>query len=213
MRQPAIFCEDRIEVMHELMGMHPFATLISIQNGEIAADHLPLVLHEDLSQSGTIRGHVAKSNPLWKNRGSICNVVAIFQGPQAYITPSWYASKKEHGKAVPTWNYVVVHARGTLTMIDDETWLSEHLIELTSRHESHRPDQWKVSDAPDDFIERQLRGIVGIELVVEKLEGTWKASQNKDEKDRAGIQEGLRLENICEAKAVAKLVERRYRKG
>ncbi len=195
--------------MHELMRMHPFATLISIQNGEIVADHLPLVLHEDLSQSGTIRGHVAKSNPLWNNRADICSVVAVFQGPQAYITPSWYASKKVHGKVVPTWNYVVVHARGTLTMVDDETWLSEHLIEITNKHERHLVDPWKVSHAPDNFIERKLKGIVGVELVVEKLEGTWKVSQNKDEKDRAGIQKGLELENTCEAKAIAELVEHR----
>ena len=155
MHQPTFFREERTDIIHKLMRAHPFATLVSIQNGDICADHLPLVIHEEHSTSGTIRGHIAKGNPLWRNGGTSSDIVAIFQGPQAYITPSWYPSKKEHGKVVPTWNYVAVHARGKLTLTDDNSWLLDHLSELTKRHEHNNPVPWNVSDAPDDFIQRQ----------------------------------------------------------
>lgn len=203
-----LFKEDRTEVMHELMHSHPFATMITSQNEEFCADHLPLVLHGDLSERGIIRGHVARGNPLWRNGTSGATALAVFQGPQSYVTPSWYPSKKEHGKAVPTWNYAVVHAHGKLTLIDDGKWLLDHLVELTSRHESHQPVPWEVSDAPDDYMARQVKGIVGFELVIERLEGKWKVSQNKDEEDRAGVQRGLMQERNPDADAVALLVER-----
>ncbi|MBZ0216885.1 MAG: FMN-binding negative transcriptional regulator [Fimbriimonadaceae bacterium] len=206
MYQPSLFREERIEVMHELMQAHPFATLVSSVSGELTADHLPLVVHPELSEKGIIRGHVAKGNPLWLNRSNLTGVLAVFQGPQAYVTPSWYPSKKQHGKVVPTWNYAVVHAHGELEFLEDDDWLMEHLTHLTKQHESHRPVPWKVTDAPKDFMARQLRGIVGIELTIGKLEGKWKVSQNRDEQDRIGVQRGLLAESRNGATAVSDLV-------
>ena len=130
--------------------------------------------------------------------------LAIFQGPQGYITPSWYASKAEHGRVVPTWNYAVVHAHGTLTFVEDPAWLLAHLRALTRQHESHRELPWEVSDAPEDFVARQLRLMVGFEIAVEHLQGTLKMSQNKSAPDRIGVVEGLRTEGHAE---VSRLVE------
>lgn len=209
MFQPPLFREERMDVMHELMRSHPFATLVTTLNGKISVDHLPLVLHDTLSPNGTIRGHISKANPLWRSGGEEREAVAIFQGPQAYVTPNWYPSKKEHGKAVPTWNYAVVHARGKLLFSTDSTWLTDHLNELTARQESHRHEPWQVSDAPSDYVTRQLKGIVGIELVIESLDGQWKVSQNKDQSDRAGVRQGLSLEGNPDADAMAELIERR----
>jgi len=206
MYQPPQFRENRKAIMHELMRSHPFATLVSIKDGDICVDHLPLLVHSEASQSGTIRGHIAKGNPLWRNGSAGFSALAIFQGPQAYITPSWYPSKKEHGRVVPTWNYAVVHARGKMRFIDDRDWLAAHLIELVKRHEGHRVVPWKISDAPDDYVGRQLKGIVGLELEVTDLEGKWKVSQNKDAKDRKGVQRGLLIEADRDAASMAKLV-------
>jgi len=206
MFQPPIFSVDDKELMHELMLTHPFGTLISIQDGGITADHLPLVIHPELSEQGTIRAHIAKGNPLWLKRKTSMEILAIFQGPQAYITPSWYPSKKQHGKVVPTWNYAVIHAHGELNFRTDEEWLLDHLVELSNRQEDGRYKAWKVSDAPDSYIAKQLKGIVGIEIEIKKLEGQWKVSQNKNEEDRTGVQEGLKLEADQVANSMSELV-------
>lgn len=208
MYQPAMFHEDRVDVMQALMRAHPFATLVSTLGGAAQADHLPLVVHEELSEFGVIRGHIAKGNPLWRKRDGVTDVLAIFQGPQAYVSPSWYPSKKEHGKVVPTWNYAVVHARGVLAFNDDPRWLMDHLGELTSRNEGGRPAPWAVSDAPADYMARQLKGVVGIEIEVASLDGKWKVSQNKDALDRAGVAAGLLGEPRPDAAAVSELVTR-----
>ncbi|MBI4724558.1 MAG: FMN-binding negative transcriptional regulator [Rhodomicrobium sp.] len=208
MYQPPLFLEERIEIIHELMRAHPFATLVSLQSGNLSADHLPLVLHPELSDKGTVRGHIAKGNPLWKFSAGSMEILAIFQGPQAYVTPSWYVSKKEHGKVVPTWNYAVVHAFGELQFVEDQDWLLDHLNVLTRQHESHRPVPWEVGDAPHDFLARLLEGIVGIEFVINRLEGKWKVSQNRDEQDRLGVQRGLRLEQDEDATAISHLIDR-----
>ncbi len=205
--QPALFREDRIDVMHDLMRAHPFALLVSCISGSPTADHLPLVVHADLSAKGTIRGHIAKANPLWANRSKLSAAMAVFQGPQAYVIPSWYPSKKQHGKAVPTWNYAVVHARGDLRFVDDADWLMAHLARLTDSQESSRPTPWHVTDAPKDFIARQLSAIVGLELTIGSLEGTWKVSQNRDAQDRAGVQRGLLTENTQAATAISDLIK------
>ncbi|MEO1545006.1 MAG: FMN-binding negative transcriptional regulator [Pseudomonadota bacterium] len=208
MYQPALFREDRVDVMHQLMRAHPFGLLTSIQAGRVNADHLPMVIHEDLAEKGIIRCHVAKGNPLWLDRAGSSEVLAVFQGPQAYVTPSWYPSKKVHGKVVPTWNYAVVHARGTLEFRDDHGWLMEHLSELTARHEGRRLKPWHVSDAPKDYMTRQFKGLVGVEIQVTELEGKWKVSQNKDAGDRKGVQEGLLREPDPSAAEVSELVGR-----
>ena len=194
MYQPPIFREERSEVMHSMMTKHPFASLVSVQAGEIVADHIPLVLHPELSTNGVLRGHVARANPLAKNLDHSFVGLAMFQGAHHYITPSWYPSKKEHEKVVPTWNYIVVHARGQIKIHEDTDWLLSHLTELTNRQEKVQDDPWKVSDAPDEYLARQLRGIVGIEIEITSLQGTWKASQNKTSEDSLGVSEGLKAE-------------------
>lgn len=209
MYQPALFREDRLDVMQGLMRAHPFALLVSTQTGALAADHLPLALHEELSEKGTLHGHIAKGNPLWLKRDwEVAEVLCVFQGPQAYITPSWYPSKQQHGNVVPTWNYAVVHAQGTLHFREDPNWLLAHLNELTARQEGHLPDAWQVSDAPEDYIARQLKGIVGIEVEVTSLDGKWKMSQNKEEMDRMGVAQGLSQAPGQDAAAVSQLVKR-----
>lgn len=209
MFQPPLFREDRTQVLHELMRSHSFATMVTLQKGEFCADHLPLSILVDDSSHGTIQGHVAKRNPLVANAQFNANVMVVFQGPHAYISPSWYESKDVHGKVVPTWNYAVVHAHGVLSLIDDPEWKARQLHTLTASHESHRANPWTLSDAPDDFIERQLDGIVGIEIAIERLEGKWKVSQNRDDADRQGVRRGLSLEGDANAKAIAKMVAER----
>lgn len=211
MRQPPVFSEDRIDVMHDLMNAHPFATIVSAAMGMLSADHVPLILHVDDADKGVLRGHVAISNPLFRDTEGPIDVLSVFQGPQSYVTPSWYASKKEHGKVVPTWNYVVVHARGTLTFTRDAAWLMRHLQALTAQHESHRPEPWALGDAPDTFIEKQLRALVGFEIVIDDLQGTWKVSQNKALSDWKGVRDGLRDAGDADAKSMGDLVEERAR--
>ncbi len=207
MYQPPFFKEDRIHVMHELMHGHPFATLITTQNNELSADHIPMLIHPELSDKGTIRAHIAKANPIYRNQASSKDVLVIFQGPHTYITPNWYASKKEHGKVVPTWNYAVVHAKGELAFFDDKQWIMNHLVENTSRREKQQAQPWKVSDAPADFIQQQINSIVGIEIVIRSIEGKWKASQNKNDKDRDSVKQGLLNEQLTDT--VATLVRQR----
>lgn len=211
MQQPPVFSEDRIPVMHDLMIAHPFATLVSAATGPLSADHVPLVLHQEEGERGVLRGHIAVSNPLFRETDGPIDVLTIFQGPQTYVTPSLYASKKQHGKVVPTWNYVVVHARGQLTFTNDAAWLMRHLNDLTAQHESHRPEPWAVSDAPDDFIVRQLRGLIGFEIAIADLQGTWKVSQNKPLSDWTGVRDGLKTSGDADAQAIAALVQERAR--
>lgn len=194
MFQPQMFHEARPEVMHDLMRAHPFAALVTDALGQITADHVPLVLHPGTGAHGALQGHIAHGNPLFRNTTGPIPALAIFQGPQGYVTPSWYPSKQEHGKVVPTWNYVIVHARGILRFQQDPDWLMQHLHDLTHAHESHRPVPWQVSDAPADFMQRQLRGLVGFELTITDLSGVWKVSQNKTAADLAGVRDGLNAE-------------------
>lgn len=211
MFQPAIFHEERPDVMHALMRDHPFATLVSNATGGLTADHVPLVLHADQGGQGALRGHISVGNPLFRKTNGAIQVLTVFQGPQTYVTPSWYASKQQHGKVVPTWNYVVVHARGTLRFVRDPQWVLEHLQDLTNAHESHRPTPWAVSDAPAEFVARQMRGLVGFEIEITDLTGTWKVSQNKTRDDRDGVSSGLGSENTPDAASIAQLVRERAR--
>lgn len=209
MQQPPIFREQRIDIMQQMISSQPFASLISLQQGDIVADHLPLVLHPELSEQGMLRGHISRGNPINKLLDQETEVLVIFQGPHHYVTPSWYASKAEHEKVVPTWNYIVVHARGKLKLHQQADWILAHLTELTDRQEQGRPIPWKVSDAPDEFIARQLRGIVGVEIEITALQGTWKASQNKSMSDNQGISQGLLAERSDMAISMAHAVEQR----
>lgn len=203
MFQPACFREARIEVMQDMMRHHPFASVISLQNGEIMADHLPLVLHPEQSEYGQLQGHINRANPMRKALKAGADVLVIFQGPHHYVSAGWYPSKKEHEKVVPTWNYITVHARGTLALREESDWLLNHLNDLSDQHEKDRPEPWKVSDAPDDYINRMSRGIMGVEIEITALQGIWKTSQNKSDTDRQGVYEGLRQEDSDNAKAMS----------
>ncbi|HEX5804207.1 MAG TPA: FMN-binding negative transcriptional regulator [Azospira sp.] len=205
---PAHFEESRPEVLQALIQARPLATLVTIGDGGLAADHLPLTL--EIAADGTmqLRGHVARANPMWRSLRGGADALAIFQGAASYISPSWYPGKREHGKAVPTWNYVTVHAHGRLRAIDDTDWLRRQVDALTRRQESGFAEPWAVTDAPADYIEKMLGAIVGVELTIGALCGKWKTSQNQPAANRNGAAQGLRALGGDEAVAMAALIER-----
>jgi transcriptional regulator len=182
--RPDSFREDRPEVLHDAIGQIGFATLVT---ASLEANHLPMLL-EICGNRSVLRGHVARANPVWKQGPA--QGLAIFLGPHAYISPNWYPSKAVTGKAVPTWNYLTVHARGQIDWIQDETWLRAHVSALSNFHERERAQPWNVEDAPPSYVEALLRAIVGFELTIATLQGKYKLSQNR-QADRAGVREGL----------------------
>jgi transcriptional regulator len=189
---PALFKEDRIDVLHDAIRRTGLATLVTLGPDGLIASHVPMLLDAEPRPNGTLVGHLARPNP--QARGAIGEALAIFQGPDAYITPSWYATKQRTGKVVPTWNYVAIHAYGPITFFDDTERLRDAVTRLTARQEAGRAQPWAVADAPADFINGMLRGIVGFALPITRLEGKWKMSQNRPAEDRAGVVEGLRAE-------------------
>jgi transcriptional regulator len=209
---PTQFEETDIAVLHGLLCAYPLATLVTLTGVRLNANHLPLELDPKPGPLGTLRGHVARANPVWRDLPRDLEALAVFQGPQRYITPSWYRSKKETGRVVPTWNYAVVHAYGPLRVIEDPSWLRRLVERLTGHNEASRAQPWKVSDAPEEFIESQLRAIVGIEMPITELSGKWKVSQNRSNADREGVVEGLEGLNDPEAAAMAELVRQQLGK-
>ena len=205
---PKHFEETRIDVLHRLIRDEPFAMLVTLGSGGLNANHLPLELDPEPGPFGTLRGHVARGNRIWEDVVPDVEALAVFQGSQTYITPTWYPTKQETGKVVPTWNYVVVHAYGTPRFIDDPAWLRGHVQRLTNRHESARPVPWRVTDAPEDFVTAMLRGIVGFEITITRLLGKWKVSQNRTEAERQGVTAGLRERADPGSAAMADLVDR-----
>jgi transcriptional regulator len=206
MYTPSHFSPPDRDAMLALMRAYPLATLVHQGADGLDANHIPLRYLPELGPHGVLQGHVARANPLWREIGSGAEVLAVFAGPDTYVSPSWYASKREHGRVVPTWNYAVVHAHGTLRAIDDTAWLERFLIELTATHEAHRSAPWQVHDAPRAYLDANLRAIVGIELTLARLEGKWKLSQNRGETDRAGVVAGLAAETHATAGRSAELV-------
>jgi len=174
---PDHFREDRKDVLYQAMRRIAFATLVT---KDLDANHLPMLLEGDV-----LRGHVARANPVWKSGEGAA--LAIFLGPHAYVSPNWYPSKAQSGKAVPTWNYITVHARGTIHWRQEPDWLRAHVSALSHAQESLRPAPWQIGDAPESYIDSMLRGIVGFELIIESLDGKYKLSQNRDEADRAAV--------------------------
>jgi len=204
---PSHFEERRVELLHRLIHEHPLGTLVTLGPDGIAANHIPFEVDPLPAPFGTLRGHVARANPVWSEHPQDSDALVVFQGPSAYVSPSWYPSKRETGKVVPTYNYVVVHAHGRLRAIDDPGWLRALVERLTERHETGRPHPWKVDDAPDDFVRSQLRAIVGIEIVPSRLLGKWKVSQNRQAADRDGVARGLRELGSADARDMAQRVE------
>jgi transcriptional regulator len=184
---PSHFAQEDPAALQALMRKHPLATLVHAGAGVLSADLLPLAYD---AATNTLRGHVARANPLWREAAGL-PVLALFHGPQAYVSPSWYASKAVHHKVVPTWNYAVVQAHGRLEAIDDASWLRELVGSLTESQEAAQAAPWRVEDAPADFVQQMLRAIVGIQIAVDRLEGKWKMSQNRDLADRDGVIAGL----------------------
>jgi transcriptional regulator len=206
MYRPPAFREDRLEVLQALIESHRLATLVTHGPGGLLANLVPFTLDRARGERGVLRAHLAGANEQLADLGAGAEALVIFQGAESYITPSWYPSKQEHGKVVPTWNYVVVEARGRPVVIEDAGWLRAQIGELTNAQEAARSHPWAVDDAPDAYIESQLKGIVGIEIPIDRLEGKWKVSQNRPEGDRAGVVEGLAAAG---AAAMAALVAER----
>lgn len=198
--------ENRLEVLHELIESHPLASLVTMGSSGLFASHLPMVLERESATRGLLKAHLSRANRQWRDFQPEVEALAIFSGPEHYISPSWYPEKKETGKVVPTWNYAVVHVYGHLKVIEDPAWLLGHLNGLTTVHESTFPAPWQVSDAPADYVASLLKGIVGLELPIERIEGKWKASQNHPEANRAGIIEGLERLNTPKSLAMKALV-------
>jgi transcriptional regulator len=198
--------ETRLDVLHGLIRAQPFATLVTMGASGLIATHLPMVLSPGEGAPDILRGHVSRANPQWRELDPSIDALAIFAGPHHYITPSWYPEKSEDGKVVPTWNYAVVHAYGAVKIIEDPAWLLTHLKSLTTQHESAFPHPWAVADAPEDYIASQLRGIVGIEIPIRRLEGKWKVSQNKSDRTKESIEQGLEDLNTPASRAMRDLV-------
>jgi transcriptional regulator len=211
---PAHFAEDRTSVLHDLIRAHPLAMLVTLDDGGLVANHIPMEIDPEAGALGTLRGHVARANPVWRSHRPEVEAMAVFQGAQGYITPSYYASKAATGKVVPTWNYVTVHAHGPLRAIEDVAWLRRFVEQLTARHEAERTratgePPWQVGDAPAAFIDTQLKAIVGIELPISRIAGKWKMSQNRSPEDRAGVVAGLTRAGDPMQHALAELVRGR----
>lgn len=206
---PKHFEETDVAVLHSLIGSHPLGAWITYDGAALVANHIPFLLDPDRGEHGTLVGHVARANSVWRTFSHDVPSIVIFQGPQSYITPSWYAAKQEHGKVVPTWNFAVVHAHGTPRAIEDRDWLLAHVTRLTDEHESSYEPPWRVSDAPDEFIAQLLGAIVGIEIPISTLVGKWKVSQNRSDADMRGVVHGLRERGDGDSVAMAALVQSR----
>lgn len=211
MYTPGSFAEHDLPTLFSFLEAHPLAAIVtnSPEDG-LVATHLPLVLDRTAGPMGTLIGHFARANPHSRHlSGGPVAAMMIFTGPEAYISPEWYQTKKETGRDVPTWNYVAVHAYGTLHMRDEPQFLRAHLETLTHRHEDDREHPWQLSDAPDEYIVQQMRAIVAVELPIDRLEGKWKMSQNRPDVDIAGVIEGLGKSQRPEDRAVSAIVSER----
>lgn len=206
---PRQFEETDRDVLQALIRSRPLGAWVTVADRELVVNHIPFLLDATRGPHGTLVGHVARANPVWRNCSSEIASVVVFQGADAYITPSWYATKQEHGKVVPTWNYIVVHAHGVPRMIEDREWLLGHVTALSDHHEARQQVPWRVSDAPADYIETQLKAIVGIEIPISALVGKWKASQNRSLPDQRGTMTGLSERADEDSRTMAALLRER----
>lgn len=209
MYQPPAFRETDLATQQAFIAAHPLGLLISGGAAGLLANPIPFILYPEDGVHGTLRAHLSRGNPQWKELATAPDVLIVFQGAEHYITPSWYAQKAVDGKVVPTWNYAVVQARGSARIVEDAAWLLANVSALTDQHEGRRSKPWSVADAPDSFVAAQLKGIVGIEIAITSLEGKFKASQNRPEADRHGVVEGLGAETSSDAVAMRELVKAR----
>jgi transcriptional regulator len=209
MYAPNNFNEDRLEHNHGLMRAHPLATLIVADaDGGVTADLIPFMLYADEGAGGLglLRAHVARANPLWRTLQDAPSCLVLFQGPEAYISPSWYETKRTTHKVVPTWNYAMAQARGMARVVDEAAWLRRQLDDLTAAQEGRLPQPWQPSDAPAEFLAATMKGIIGIEIPIDSLVGKWKLSQNRGAEDQRGVVAGLQSRSEL---AMASLVAER----
>lgn len=188
---PSAFRQDDLAELHAQLQASPFALLTSAGAAGVQASHLPLLLAPDEGEFGNLYGHFARANPHWRDLQGGAEALAVFSGPDAYISPGWYPAKAEHGKVVPTWNYIAVHARGPVELIEESERLLQIVSRLSDQHESGRERPWAVSDAPREYIDAMLRAIVGFALPIRRLEGKWKLGQNRSAADQQGVRDGL----------------------
>ena len=208
MYQPPHFIETRLDILHGLIRAHPLGLLISNGPDGPLANALPFLLDSEPGQ-GRLRAHLAKANPQWRSLQADpdATVLVVFQGADSYVTPSWYETKRETGKVVPTWNYAMVQVRGRVRVIDDKDWLAAQIAALTASQEGDRAEPWQVGDAPESYIASQIKGIVGIEIDIAAIDGKWKVSQNRPMADRVGVAAGLDAEGAqTDAAEMARLV-------
>jgi len=208
MYMPPAFRIDDMADIHRTMREARSATLVTATEDGLIGTPLPMFLDESEGRNGTLYAHVARANPQWRLAPS-GDAMAIFAGPEAYVTPSWYATKQETHKVVPTWNYVAVHAYGPVEFFDDADRLLDVVTRLTDLHEQSRKDRWAVTDAPADFVKAQLRGIVGLRMPITRLDAKRKMSQNRNAADRAGVIDGLSNSDRPEDQVVASLIPAR----
>ena len=192
MYQPPHFVESRLAVQHALIREHSLGLLITAGPDGLQANYIPFLIDAEASERGTLRAHLARANPQLRELAAVTECLVVFQGPQHYISPSLYATKRETGKVVPTWNFITVHAWGCPRVMDDADWLRRQIDDLTRHKESPRAAPWAVDDAPEDFVAAQIKGIVGLEIPIARIEGKWKVSQNRPAADQAGVVAGLR---------------------
>jgi transcriptional regulator len=204
---PKLHEESDLRVLHALVRAHPLGTWATQGQGELIVNHVPFLLDHAHGPYGLLRCHVARANNVWQLFSKTVPSVVVFHGPNAYVSPSSYPSRHDHGKVVPTWNYTVVHVHGIPAIVEEPARLIEHLTELTASQESHQAVPWRVSDAPAEFIEQMSRQIVGIEIPIAKIFGKWKVSQNRSATDRVGVADGLRRKNDEQSQEMANLVE------
>jgi transcriptional regulator len=206
MYEPPLHRKESLEAQHALIRSQPLGLLICNGPEGLEANTIPFLIDASASKLGTLRAHMARANKQWRSLGEADEALVVFQGPDRYISPNWYATKRETGKVVPTWNYVMVQARGKPRVIEDAEWLRAQIDELTRTHEGRRPTPWAVSDAPADFIAMQIKAIVGLEIEIAHIAGKWKVSQNRPAADREGVVAGLTAEGEPTALDMAEIV-------
>lgn len=204
---PEHFAEPDTDTLHALIRAYPLATLIVHDTNGLSANHIPLHLESPSKPHGKLTGHIPRANPL-SAYSDTTEALAVFHGPSAYITPNWYPTKREHGKAVPTWNYAVAHVYGKLRIIDDPEWVKSQVESMTDKQEGQFTHPWQVSDAPEAYVAQLLRALVGIEIAITRLIGKVKASQNQPAMNRAGVVEGLKSTGHEEDTQMADLMSR-----
>lgn len=204
---PKVFKQDDAKEIYELIRCYPLATLVCNDSSGLNATHIPFILAQSNNGKGVLQAHIAKTNPLWQNVNENSNVLVVFNGPSCYISPNYYPSKEEDGRAVPTWNYVTAHLQGKISFVHDEKWILNMIDQLTAQQEATQPEPWSSSDAPEKYIDRMLQAVVGIEIEIESSEGKWKLSQNHSDKNKAGVVSSLSQQQDSDSQNIAALIE------